>query len=106
MDKKGRRKTSSPLFRGASTRIKSGRCINSLFLDRYEDANYLRTSSLDWSQVCMLVRRALAPQNFSRRKHEETEGFLTYRIADRRGDHSDHRGYRYPELAQSQDGGE
>ncbi len=31
------------------------------FLDRYEDANYLRTSSLDWSQVCMLVRRALAP---------------------------------------------
>src|SRR6202008_4241805 len=31
--------------------------------------------------------------------HEETEGFLSYRIADRRGDHSDHRGYRYSELA-------
>src|SRR5260370_39010638 len=40
--------------------------------------------------------------NFSRRKHEETEGFLSYRIADRRGDHSDHRGYRYSEFAQGE----
>src|SRR5258708_20120391 len=55
--------------------------------------------------ACTLVRRALAPYNFSRRKHEETEGFLTYRIADRRGDHSDHRGHRYSEFAQGQDGG-
>src|SRR5258706_543972 len=44
--------------------------------------------------------------NFSRRMHEETEGFFTYRIADRRGDHSDHRGHRYSEFAQGQDGGE
>src|SRR5260370_24499212 len=39
----------------------------------------------------------------SRRKNEETKGFLSYRIADRRGDHSDHRGYRYSEFAQGQD---
>ncbi len=29
--------------------------------------------------------------------NEETEGFLSYRIADRRGDHSDHRGHRNSE---------
>src|SRR2546425_13141304 len=38
--------------------------------------------------------------------YEETEGFLSYRIADRRGHHSDHRGHRYSEFAQGQDGGE
>jgi hypothetical protein len=27
-------------------------------------------------------------------ENEEAEGFLTYRVADRRRDHSDHRGYR------------
>src|SRR5580698_9481901 len=39
------------------------------------------------------------------RNEEEPEGFLTYRIADRRGDHFDHRGYRDPELAPRSDGG-
>src|SRR5437879_342144 len=29
--------------------------------------------------------------------HEEAKGFLTYRVADRRGDHSDHRGHRNSE---------
>jgi hypothetical protein len=31
--------------------------------------------------------------------YEETEGFLSYRVADRCGDHSDHRGYRNSKLA-------
>src|SRR5215467_11321564 len=31
--------------------------------------------------------------------HKETEGVLSYQTLDRRGDHSDHRGYRHPELA-------
>jgi hypothetical protein len=39
------------------------------------------------------------------RNEEEPEGFLTYRIADRRGDHFDHRGNRDPELAPRSDGG-
>ena len=45
------------------------------------------------------VWRALAPY-FSQGDwhHEETEGFFTYRIADRRGHHSDHRGHRHSEL--------
>src|SRR5260370_2602260 len=29
--------------------------------------------------------------------HEEAKGFLSHRHADRRGDHSDHRGHRHPE---------
>src|SRR5262249_25137074 len=31
------------------------------------------------------------------------EGLFTYRVADRRGDHSDHRGYRDSELAAFKD---
>jgi len=44
--------------------------------------------------------RALALGNFLKeiQHHEETEGLFTYRIADRRGDHSDHRGHRHSEL--------
>src|SRR5207344_749545 len=30
-------------------------------------------------------------------ENEEAEGFLTYRVADRRGDHLDHRGHRNSE---------
>src|SRR6266404_4088178 len=33
------------------------------------------------------------------RINEETKGLFTYRIADRRGDHPDHRGHRNPEPA-------
>src|SRR5260370_40866328 len=29
--------------------------------------------------------------------HEEAKGFLSHRVADRRGDHSDHRGHRHPQ---------
>src|SRR5216683_2765807 len=57
--------------------------------------------------ACTLLPRALAPEKrlmLSRSKnHEEAKGFLAYRIADRRGDHSDHRGYRYSELAALED---
>jgi hypothetical protein len=42
----------------------------------------------------------------SRRSHEEAEGFLSYRIADRRGDHFDHRGHRNPEPHSFQNGSE
>jgi hypothetical protein len=35
---------------------------------------------------------------------EATEGFLTYRIADRGRDHPDHRGNRHPEPAAFKDG--
>src|SRR5260370_1910402 len=53
--------------------------------------------------ACTLLPRALAPEKrlmLRRSKdHEEAKGFLAYRIADRRGDHSDHRGYRHSELA-------
>jgi hypothetical protein len=38
--------------------------------------------------------------------NEEAEGFLTYRIADRRGNYSDHRGYRHPEPPQVTYGGQ
>src|SRR5580692_4554771 len=37
---------------------------------------------------------------------EETEGLFTYRTADRRGDHPDHRGDCYPELAALAHGGQ
>src|SRR6266852_8702948 len=59
------------------------------------------TSSLVWPGACTIVRRALAPSNISRRSkhHEETKGFLSYRVADSRGDHSDHRGYCHSEPA-------
>jgi hypothetical protein len=30
--------------------------------------------------------------------NEKAEGLFSYRIADRRGDHSDHRGHRNPQL--------
>jgi len=33
--------------------------------------------------------------------NEEAEGFLSYRVADRRGDHSDHRGHRNSNLIKS-----
>src|SRR5215469_13898785 len=42
----------------------------------------------------------------SRRFHEEAEGFLSYRVADRRGDHSDYRGHRDSELDACQDVGQ
>src|SRR5258708_40135136 len=53
----------------------------------------------------MELRRVMF-RSFSRRKNEETKGVLSYRIADRRGHHSDHCGHRYSEFAQGQDGGE
>src|ERR1700735_3402184 len=40
------------------------------------------------------------------KNEEESEGFCTYRIADRRGDHFDHRGYRNSELASRPYGGQ
>src|SRR6266436_7513161 len=51
----------------------------------------------NWPAACICTRRAQAPNTLSRRSHEEAEGFLSYRVADRRGDHSDHCGHRYPE---------
>src|SRR5262249_32878352 len=51
-------------------------------------------------------RVLLALHNLSRRLHEETEGLLSYRTLDRRGDHSDHRGNRHPELAALEDRGQ
>src|SRR5262249_48189288 len=42
----------------------------------------------------------------SRRLHEEAEGFFPYRTADRRGDHFDHRGDRYPQPAALEDRGQ
>src|SRR5215469_539387 len=52
------------------------------------------------------VSHALAPQYLRRRIHEEAEGFLSYRIADRGGDHSDHRGDRHSEFDAREDVGE
>jgi hypothetical protein len=40
-------------------------------------------------------------ENFN---EEATEGFFTYRIVDRGGNHFDHCGDRHPELAAFQDG--
>src|ERR1700735_734107 len=40
------------------------------------------------------------------KNEEESEGFFTHRIADRRGDHFDHRGYRNSELASRPHGGQ
>src|SRR5580698_4641305 len=44
--------------------------------------------------------------NLSRRTNEEAEGFLTNRVADRCGDHFDHRSDRNSELAPVAHGGQ
>src|ERR1700739_4139739 len=60
----------------------------------------------DRHTACTDKLRALARHDLSRRIHEEAEGFLSYRIADRRGDHSDHRGDCDSELDAREDVGE
>src|SRR5437016_5689590 len=99
MYKKCRRKTSNLDKRQNVPESKPTASFKSIFMNKIWREHHFRTSSLDWPPACLLVRRAKAPYNFSRRKHEEAKGFLSYRIADRRGDHSDHRGHRHSELA-------
>src|SRR5215471_2913013 len=68
---------------------------------------YLGTACLKLAPALRILSVCISPSTtLSRRSHEEAEGFLSYRIADRRGDHSDHRGYRYSELAQGTHFGE
>src|SRR5437016_7952094 len=99
MDKKCRRNTSNLDKRQNVPESKPTASFKSIFMNKIWREHSFRTSSLDWPPACTLVRRALAPYNFSRRMHEEAKGFLSYRIADRRGDHFDHRGHRHSELA-------
>src|SRR5882762_4105069 len=101
MGKKGRREWSNFALGGSKNRNTNDLiAISRLLLYRYESENDLHASHQTWPSACPLFRRALAPYNFLKeiQHHEETEGFFTYRIADRRGDHSDHRGHRHSEL--------
>src|SRR6202008_2919132 len=70
-------------------------------INRMQEAE---TQSRFYSAIGLQVAVGIACSGTSKQPkeieyHEETEGFLSYRIADRRGDHSDHRGHRYSELA-------
>src|SRR4029077_2392576 len=47
--------------------------------------------------LAVVIMSARTTLNSPRRTYEEAKGFLSYRVADRRGDHSDHRGYRNSE---------
>src|SRR5437016_12519281 len=106
MYKKCRRKTSNLDKRQNVPESKPTASFKSIFMNKIWREHSFRTSSLDWPPACTLVRRALAPYNFSRRIHEEAKGFLSYRIADRRGDHFDHRGDCHPEPAPFAYGGQ
>src|ERR1700730_3592457 len=86
---------------GRANRSCNWHSINEL---QYQEIS--RSKSQSWHAPCFPTLRALALRKFLRRSHEEAEGFLTNRIADRRGDHFDHRGHRNSELAQVQDGGQ
>jgi hypothetical protein len=63
---------------------------------------YVFTPSYDLRPILVqrlhIVGRALAPQTLKEIFNEEAKGILSYRVADRRGDHFDHRGHRNSEL--------
>src|SRR5260370_1859214 len=75
------------------------RCLLiSLLSARYEENGVLIGkvwTGLSLAVIMMLSVSIIA----SRRKHEEAKGILSYRVVDRRGDHSDHRGHRNSEPA-------
>src|ERR1700752_1225784 len=108
-DKKGRQKASS-VFQGEKFKLAGSRIIcNSLQLITLRLFPILHQRPPIWPVTCTSSVNALAT-NISQVKlkeiYEEAKGFLSYRIADRRGDHFDHRGHRNSELAPFQARGE
>src|SRR5437016_5194533 len=83
-----------PIFGGNKhpTQIES-MALSSFVSYKYKNKEQSLTLPGVWPRPCPTFRRALALLNFSRRQHEKAKGFLSYRIADRRGDHFDHRGH-------------
>src|SRR5437660_8676187 len=85
---------------GCPTTSGRAKCLKTLPRPK-QDAQWSLVLSI-WKDNCPKVcrTRADSPDIDIRGKHRhaETEGFLTYRIADCGGDHPDHRCHRYSEL--------
>src|SRR5215831_2640897 len=65
-----------------------------------------KCTSVSHSSIIVLVwyGAIYGPKQRSSNGYAKAKRFLSHRVADRRGDHSNHRGDRNPELDQVQDG--